>query len=134
MRSWLTAPLFRLLAAALLLAGMSEVSKIVCISSTGHEAVEDWATACCLPGGDNPISSVSERGSCHGCRDFALVTEFAIKGRQSDLSSARAAGLSGWALALPTLWQIAITNTSVMPPIRGAESIDSAPSTTTLRC
>ncbi len=130
----MTAPLFRLLAAAMLLAGVPEVSKIVCISPTGHEAIEDWATACCLPGGDHPVSSVSQHGSCHGCRDFALVTEFAIKGRQSDLSSARAAGLSGWALAVPALWQIVITSPSAMPPTSGAESIDAASSTTTLRC
>ncbi len=127
------APLLRLLAAALLLAGMPEVSKIICISSTGHEAVEDWAAACCLPGADHHASSVSQRGSCEGCRDFSLLPAVAIMSGH-DPSSVGPAGMSVCALAAPAPWTVAATPTSPIPVAHGADSNGSTPSTTTLRC
>lgn len=78
----------RFLAAALLLLGPSGVSKVVCISPTGHEAIEDWAALCCVPGADGSDTTLSEASPCHGCTDRPTAPAIEIKGPQADSSRA----------------------------------------------
>ncbi len=74
--------LVRVLAAVLLLCPYG-VAKVVCVSPTGHEAVEDSLAACCLPGApSNP--ELSKPTPCQGCTDYALDSTTEIKGPQAD--------------------------------------------------
>ena len=82
--------LVRFLAAVLLLCPYG-VSKVVCVSPTGHQAVEDSLAACCLPGApSNP--ELSKPTPCQGCTDYALDSTTEIKGPKADSAYAFSCG------------------------------------------
>ena len=78
MNWFLRASLVRLLTVALLLVSPYSVSKIVCVSPTGHEALEDPVAVCCVPGA--PIDAAfSTSTPCQGCTDYPLNSSTEIK-------------------------------------------------------
>lgn len=82
--------LVRVLAAVLLLCPYG-VSRVVCVSPTGHEAVEDSLGVCCLPGApSNP--GFSKTTPCQGCTDYPLDSTSEIKGRQANSTHALSCG------------------------------------------
>ncbi len=82
-----SASLVRLLAALLLLADSGGVSKILCISPTGHEAVEDSMALCCLPGMGIPEGVFSPPIPCEGCTDYPVTPTVEITVAQPGASS-----------------------------------------------
>lgn len=75
-----------LLTAALLLSGAPGISKVLCISPTGHEAVEELGALCCSPTAGTP--ALSEPGPCEGCTDYPLAPAAEIKSAQPSASGA----------------------------------------------
>jgi hypothetical protein len=94
--------LVRFFTAALLLVGPSSVSKVICISPTGHDAIEDWAASCCVPGADDSGTALSEASPCQGCTDRPIAPAIEIKGPQTDSSHPVSYDNSAVAVAQPS--------------------------------
>ncbi len=85
MRVVRSAPVTCLLALMMLLSGMSDISEVLCISPTGHEAVESWSALGCVPepgGGSDPVE-MTEHGPCVDCTDYSLLPAAAFSNRMA---------------------------------------------------
>lgn len=126
--------LVRFLTAALLLVGPSSVSTVICISPTGHEAIEDWAALCCVPGADGSETALSEASPCHGCTDRPVAPTIEIKGPQPDPSRAVSYDNSAVAMTEPAGPAQAASIRFTPALDRQFDPINSQPQTTSLRC
>ena len=126
--------LVRLLAAALLLVVVPGVSKVVCISATGHNAIENWAALCCARGGGTPDTAFSEPTPCQDCTDYPVAPTIGIKSAQPDSSQVVSFDNS----TLPVMAQFrqgqATAITSVPGLERQFEPVNSPLLSTSLRC
>lgn len=126
--------LVRLLAAALLLVVAPSVSKVVCISPTGHNAIEEWATLCCQRGAGTPDTAFSKPTPCEGCTDYPAPT-VEIKISQPDSSRGVSFENSAFAVAAPVRLDHTAASVRFAPGTeRQAEPVNSQPLTTSLRC
>ncbi len=125
----------RFVAAALLLLWPPSVSKILCISPTGHEAIEDEIAPCCAPALD-AISgqAISPESPCRGCTDYPISAAAEIKATQPHTE--RVVNGESWAVMLLATAGPAESGyiRSAIHPNRQSDSISSPIHTTTLRC
>lgn len=126
--------LVRLLAAALLLVVVPGASKVVCVSPTGHDTIEDWASLCCVRSSATPESSFSQPAPCQGCTDYPVAPTTGIQSAQRD--SSRTAGLEDSALVVTASVALdaALSATYVLDSKRQFNPINSPLPTTSLRC
>ena len=128
-------PLLRLLIAALLLVVAPDVSKVVCISPTGHNDIEDWAALCCPGSAGTPDSAFSKPTPCQGCTDYPVTSTVEIKSSQPDSSRGVSFENSLFAVAAPVwLDHTAASVRFARSTERQADPVNSPPLTTSLRC
>ncbi len=94
--------LVRLLITALLLVGAPGAFKVVCVSSTGHDTIEDWAALCCVRGAGSSGSSLSEPTPCQGCTDYPVTPTIGINSTQSESSRLVTFANSAFAVITPS--------------------------------
>ncbi len=85
MRVVRSAPVTCFLALMMLLSGMSDISGVLCVSPTGHEAVEGWSALGCVPepgSGSDPVE-MTEHGPCVDCTDYSLLPAAAFSNRMA---------------------------------------------------
>ena len=127
--------LLRLLIAALLLVVAPDVSKIVCISPTGHNDIEDWAALCCPGSAGTPDSAFSKATPCQGCTDYPFTSTIEIKSSQQDSSRGVSFENSSFAVAAPVRLDHAAASVRLALSLeRQADPVNSPPLTTSLRC
>ncbi len=125
----------RFLAAALVLLQPLSASEVICISPSGHEAVEDLAAACCEPRSGLPGVGFSEPDSpCAGCSDYSPTATIELKHAGPGALRATLHVESGMAVTVPARHM----PISAMNPASGAGwPLDSAAPVSTavsLRC
>lgn len=126
--------LVRFLTAALLLVVVPGVSKVVCISATGHNAIEDWAALCCARGAGTPDTAFSEPTPCQGCTDYIVAPTIGIKSPQPDPSRAVSYDNSAVVMTEPA-GPAQAASTRFTPALdRQLDPVNSQPQTTSLRC
>ena len=126
--------LIRLLTATLLLVVAPDVSKVVCISPTGHNDIEDWAALCCPGSGGTPESAFSKPTPCQGCTDYPVTSTVEIKSPQPDPSRTLSYDNSAVPMTEPAVPAQAASIRFRPALDRQLEPVNSQPQTTSLRC
>ena len=122
------------IAAALLVIWPTSVSKIICVSPTGHQSIEDLDAPCCAPGDAAPDTALSEGEPCQGCTDYPITAALEIKCSQRD--SSRALGYGDWAGFMADPMPLASAPSIWLTPVRDREvnALTPHPETISLRC
>ena len=126
--------LIRVLTAALLLVVAPDVSKVVCISPTGHNNIEDWAALCCPGIAGTPDSAFSKSTPCQGCTDYPVTSTVEIKSSQPDSSRGVSFDNSAVVMTEPA-GPAQAASIRFRPALdRRLDPVNSQPQTTSLRC
>lgn len=124
----------RFFMAALLLTSAAPASTILCVGSTGHSVVEEWAARCCANSAPTSGAAFRDVSPCHGCTDYVITTEVGAESMQPEPSSPLTdEQLPFSAAVLPQQ-----PSTAVQPHLNAAEvtrvPLSPAPSSISLRC
>ncbi len=126
--------LVRLLVATLLLVWPPSESKVLCISPTGHEAIEDWAAPCCAPNDGPSGTALSEPSPCQGCTDYPLAPTIELDHSQPDSSQA-VSFLNSAIVVVVSAGPAPGLSIEVTPGLdRWFDPLSSEPQITSLRC
>jgi hypothetical protein len=126
--------LVRLFVAALLLMVVPGVSRVVCISPSGHEAIEDWASLCCLPRAGAPETAFSKPTPCQSCTDYPVAPTIGIKSAQPESSQLVTFDNSALPAMVPFRQDQTTAITSALSLERRFDPVNSPLLTTSLRC
>ena len=124
----------RFLAAALLPLVPSGTSKVICVSPTGHSAVEDASSQCCAPRACFPDVAFTDSEPCEGCTDYPATPTIEIRHSQPEISHASDRAESGPALTAPVQQNAVPAMYSVPGFDRPIDSAVFTPSAVSLRC
>ncbi len=109
------------------------MSKVLCVSPAGHEALEDSMAPCCVPM-RAPAVAFSEPAPCDGCTDYPVNPILEMVSARPDLPNPADIGGSAPLPAVPVRIELAGAGKSAPPLDARSDLANLLPGSTSLRC